>query len=287
MTKNIFKKKLAEFVSQEIGVPVKNVLLLRHSNNDFKKLNEFGVSVEEHTALQRVHDKYDYRKFNAKALVVVKENFVYGVYKLVNTPARGSLPKLASDNYLSFLRATGRRTGDEGNSHLKFELKYHETSIVGSKVYGWEGGKTRTTIPKNGGKFFNSIEVEVEVEVEENSNIMFSEADFYNQIKKSLTLTANELKIRLSKYDGKAEKIAVSTYAFRRNPDVVALTLIRANGKCESCRNNAPFLRKIDNSPYLEVHHRIPLSEGGEDTIPNTIALCPNCHRKAHFGIKD
>ena len=24
------------------------------------------------------------------------------------------------------------------------------------------------------------------------------------------------------------------------------------------------------------------LSEGGEDSIENTVALCPNCHRKMH-----
>jgi len=26
------------------------------------------------------------------------------------------------------------------------------------------------------------------------------------------------------------------------------------------------------------------LSEGGEDTIDNAGALCPNCHKQAHFG---
>lgn len=33
-----------------------------------------------------------------------------------------------------------------------------------------------------------------------------------------------------------------------------------------------------------EVHHKVPLSAGGDDTVENAIALCPNCHRKAHFG---
>lgn len=26
------------------------------------------------------------------------------------------------------------------------------------------------------------------------------------------------------------------------------------------------------------------MSEGGSDTIGNTVALCPNCHRKLHHG---
>jgi len=32
----------------------------------------------------------------------------------------------------------------------------------------------------------------------------------------------------------------------------------------------------------LELHHIIPLSEGGEDTIENSVLLCPNCHRLEH-----
>jgi 5-methylcytosine-specific restriction protein A len=71
--------------------------------------------------------------------------------------------------------------------------------------------------------------------------------------------------------------------AFERNPDVVAETLLRASGTCEGCLKAAPFLRS-DGSPYLEVHHRIPLSKGGEDTVCNAIALCPNCHREKHYG---
>lgn len=73
---------------------------------------------------------------------------------------------------------------------------------------------------------------------------------------------------------------------FRRNPAVIAEVLDRANGHCEECRKIAPFKRASDGSPYLEVHHITPLSEGGEDTVKNAQALCPNCHREAHFGDK-
>ena len=51
---------------------------------------------------------------------------------------------------------------------------------------------------------------------------------------------------------------------------------------CQLCRQKAPF---SDNSgePYLETHHIIWLSQGGDDSIDNTVALCPNCHRKMHI----
>ncbi|WP_163591073.1 HNH endonuclease, partial [Klebsiella variicola] len=40
-----------------------------------------------------------------------------------------------------------------------------------------------------------------------------------------------------------------------------------------------------DGTPFLEVHHIEWLSNGGEDSVENAIALCPNCHRQAHFGV--
>lgn len=35
--------------------------------------------------------------------------------------------------------------------------------------------------------------------------------------------------------------------------------------------------------PYLETHHIVWLARGGEDTIFNTVALCPNCHKRMHI----
>ncbi len=58
--------------------------------------------------------------------------------------------------------------------------------------------------------------------------------------------------------------------------------LKRAKGKCEAC--GAPGFVKVDGSEYLETHHIISLSEEGPDTTMNVIALCPNDHRRAHFG---
>jgi len=69
-----------------------------------------------------------------------------------------------------------------------------------------------------------------------------------------------------------------------RNPDVIAEVLERANGICEYCGNPAPFNRASDGTPYLEIHHKKPLSQGGDDSVENAVALCPNCHREDHFG---
>jgi 5-methylcytosine-specific restriction protein A len=55
----------------------------------------------------------------------------------------------------------------------------------------------------------------------------------------------------------------------------------RADGTCQLCGMPAPFKNR-DGEPFLEIHHIVPLDEGGQDTVENVAALCPNCHRKMH-----
>jgi len=84
--------------------------------------------------------------------------------------------------------------------------------------------------------------------------------------------------------DEKPTKITTVVTEFKRNPKVLAKVLKRADGICELCNKPAPFLRKTDNTPYLETHHIKPLSEGGLDNIDNVVAVCPNCHAEQHYG---
>ena len=69
---------------------------------------------------------------------------------------------------------------------------------------------------------------------------------------------------------------------YARNRYVAELAKRRAGGKCELCRQPAPFTNASDE-PYLESHHIVWLSRGGPDCPENTVALCPNCHRKIHI----
>lgn len=79
------------------------------------------------------------------------------------------------------------------------------------------------------------------------------------------------------------KRIERTVYQYERDPMVVAYVLNCANGQCELCRDDAPFINKNGN-PYLEVHHVKPLAEGGSDRISNAAALCPNCHRAVHLA---
>jgi predicted HNH restriction endonuclease len=50
---------------------------------------------------------------------------------------------------------------------------------------------------------------------------------------------------------------------------------------CRNCNNS--FITDTGNK-YIEVHHIIPLFQGGEDSIWNLSVLCAHHHRMAHFA---
>lgn len=66
-----------------------------------------------------------------------------------------------------------------------------------------------------------------------------------------------------------------------RDPFISEYARARASGVCQLCETNAPFEDR-NGRPYLESHHIDWLVNGGEDSVENTVALCPNCHRKMH-----
>jgi 5-methylcytosine-specific restriction protein A len=110
------------------------------------------------------------------------------------------------------------------------------------------------------------------------------EIEFREKVRDSMALSSTERQKLLLSGPRLPKKLAVVTTMFVRNPHVVAAVLLRARGKCERCGTKAPFRRTSDGTPYLEVHHRIRLANGGEDTVENAVARCPNCHRREHFG---
>lgn len=73
----------------------------------------------------------------------------------------------------------------------------------------------------------------------------------------------------------------VKTVYRERNQYISEYTKERAKGICDLCGKEAPFKDK-NGRPYLESHHVITLAENGPDAIYNTVAICPNCHRKIH-----
>ena len=79
------------------------------------------------------------------------------------------------------------------------------------------------------------------------------------------------------------ERTTAPVTSFVRDPTVKAWVLARAKGDCECCRSPSPFVTP-DGTPFLEVNHLRTLADGGSNRPSNATALCPNCHRRMHYG---
>ncbi|MDR2824840.1 MAG: HNH endonuclease [Prevotellaceae bacterium] len=127
------------------------------------------------------------------------------------------------------------------------------------------------------------------LEIIEKENYLQDYFDAKNESQEKLKQTSKLSQEKLLKLLEKSQnnvqitKTVVKHTIYDRNHYLIEFVLRRANGYCERCGKYAPFLTN-DGRPYLEVHHKIPLSQNGEDTIENTTALCPNCHKHAHHG---
>ena len=97
----------------------------------------------------------------------------------------------------------------------------------------------------------------------------------------------------LSQYEEKNEIVRLNlsssvkyhpllTKAYIRDHHIREYAKKRTKGICQLCEQRAPFY-DWNGQPFLEVHHIKRLADGGSDSVDNTVALCPNCHRKMHF----
>lgn len=101
--------------------------------------------------------------------------------------------------------------------------------------------------------------------------------------KKAKRLSDKELQEKAKESQSvKTSVRTTTTQTYERNAFVTEFAKRRAKGICQLCNEPAPFNNKT-GEPYLETHNIQWLSRGGSDTIDNTAALCPNCHKKMHI----
>jgi 5-methylcytosine-specific restriction protein A len=94
-------------------------------------------------------------------------------------------------------------------------------------------------------------------------------------------LSMKELQARAKRAKKQPSVRTAQASAYVRDAAVAEYAKRLARRLCDLCEKAAPFRNKR-NEAYLECHHVIWLAQGGEDAIANTVALCPNCHRKMH-----
>lgn len=200
-------------------------------------------------------------KFTEQDLTEIDNNFLSGerVNRIKFLERLEKYPM--SQKTFNSLVKSPNTTGDYDKYKQNFIKRSEMIMDIANKLHRQSNHKTR---------YFSSEQVEDDLE---------------EQIKNSKKDNPSVRKNRLKEAPKIPEQIQILSVGFKRNPDVITEVLLRANGLCERCNINAPFTRKKDNTPYLEVHHKTTLSNGGEDTIENAIAICPNCHRELHFGV--
>lgn len=114
------------------------------------------------------------------------------------------------------------------------------------------------------------------------NGIEYPKAPYLIKPKKSKSLKQLR-EIALSNTPTKAQIKEKLIHVKYRSDAIKLYTKKRAKGHCEGCGDKAPFETK--SGPYLEVHHLTRLSDGGADCPENVIALCPTCHRRAHYSV--
>lgn len=77
---------------------------------------------------------------------------------------------------------------------------------------------------------------------------------------------------------------------YPRSAREAADALTRANYTCEVDPHHETFTSKATNHQYVEAHHFVGIShykkfpEVDLDRAANIVSLCPNCHRRIHYG---
>lgn len=175
------------------------------------------------------------------------------------------------------------RLGDANTTEFqKYEAYYHSLPTRDFSNFHTRVSKTLVFLSKPQAE---EAYLPAMIDVENALNAAEAEAaTFQRRIELARTIAPEKRRQLLAEADPVPERIFRVVAGFRRNQYVIAERLERANGTCDGCGADAPFLRARDQTPFLEVHHVIPLAEGGSDTVENTKALCPNCHRKEHFA---
>ena len=181
-----------------------------------------------------------------------------------------------------------RAIAEHVNNHktlLLFESKKGgEVSFVGVARYLGHHYEERADLEGNNRKAI-VFELSVDSAPEVPDNLMQVSEPITQRLLNSLwRLPIKDLrKAALQKPTREASSQERRENLYYRSEAIRIYVLRRSRGKCEYCQSIAPFIT-VRGQPYLEPHHVKRLADGGPDHPSFVIALCPNCHRRAHYS---
>lgn len=273
---------LSQFLCNEFRIKPESLAFIRHSIGKIEQLKRYGGDVRDYTLVQPENTRYDFLKYVQSKPVIVAaiiDDRVHEIYELSGQFEAGMIRSLVN---------SGHRQMDIDNNATdrigrKFSATNLESEAIKKPVKGWEN-RARTTVQYFGDRFFD--EIMIEMPLNQAPRIEAVEEVYENNV------AIEYAKIIAGRADFKSATVGTlhpighigQAKFYIRDAKVAALALVRSKGICEECGSQAPFNRKSDSQPYLEIHHKIRLADHGPDTLENVLALCPNCHRKAHYG---
>lgn len=89
-----------------------------------------------------------------------------------------------------------------------------------------------------------------------------------------------------------AEKAIVTEQTVWKRSEILRTQAIEMAGyECEIDSSHETFMAEASKKPYMEGHHALPMKRQGEfgvslEVYENIICLCPVCHRRIHYGVK-
>ena len=181
-----------------------------------------------------------------------------------------------SEDYIFRGAFVGNNEATEGRNHI-FTRIATEVRLLGNPVYGIELIDKDSSLINKPHKFEGIPEGEIKIVEPLDIDTPIEEQEEHAAKMDADSLRAAAKK-REAKHPVKEEKMVP---VYKRDAYIAEDAKQRANGICQLCKQKAPFIDK-KGKPYLECHHVIWISQGGADAIENTVALCPNCHRKMH-----
>lgn len=117
-----------------------------------------------------------------------------------------------------------------------------------------------------------------------NNYCKFAEGEGFNLVKEKVT----QLDIPLE-----PESPSVIEQIVHKRSSIIRMQAITlANYKCEIDNRHESFIAENTKRQYMEGHHAIPMKlqtsfEHSLDVYANIICLCPICHRRIHYGLKE
>lgn len=86
--------------------------------------------------------------------------------------------------------------------------------------------------------------------------------------------------------------VVVEQAVWRRSGILRTQAIEMAGYSCEMNSAHQTFISGSTNKPYMECHHALPMNAQDHfqvslDVYANIVCLCPICHRKIHYGLRD